>query len=135
MVKKSPKDWLYGYQQAMEFAISRQSQYQQVLMTDFYGQPYIYYLFYSRYPPRLYQLKANLLENNSRDVGKIEKIDNITFTSVNLSSVINSPDSVLAILSHDEILRQGIDQTPLFKQLIPLSPINSLSTFYAWEKP
>ncbi|HEX8923124.1 MAG TPA: glycosyltransferase family 39 protein, partial [Patescibacteria group bacterium] len=51
LLKKSPSDNLYGYGQAMNYFISNESHYSNLYFTDFYGQPYIFYLFYSQYPP------------------------------------------------------------------------------------
>jgi 4-amino-4-deoxy-L-arabinose transferase-like glycosyltransferase len=132
LLKKDPGQYLYGYQQVMEHVIKYQDNYQTINITNFYGQPYIYYLFYSKYPPKDYQPQSTLV-GNSLDTGTIEKIDNITFYGSDYVKAQNTPNS-LTIFSHDEILRQGIDKLPEFKdKFIPLSPINNLSTFYAYH--
>jgi 4-amino-4-deoxy-L-arabinose transferase-like glycosyltransferase len=127
MVKTNPMQFIYGQQQAAKYLIDNQANYQQIYFTNFYGQPYIYYLFYSRYPPAQYQSQANLIENEHGDAGTIQKIDNINFVST------PHPDSLpphsLAIYSHDELLRLNLDQ----KEFTPLSPINNISTFYAYH--
>jgi len=132
LVKKSPNENLYGYKQAMNYLITNQNSYQNIIFTNFYGQPYIYYLFYSKYSPSKYQSQAFLTENISGDTGQINQIDNIRFDSPNFNSIKETPNT-LAIFSYDEILRQGIDQTPDFSEFIPLSPINNISTFYAYQ--
>ena len=132
MVKKSPSDFLYGYKETMEFVNEYQNQFDHVYITDFYGQPYIFYLFYSKYNPSTYQSQAKLTENSSGDTGKIEQIDKIKFTSIQYQAIKNIPKT-LSIFSLDEIYRQGIDKTEDFKKFIPLSPINGMSTFYAYQ--
>jgi 4-amino-4-deoxy-L-arabinose transferase-like glycosyltransferase len=132
MVKKSPIDFLYGYKEATEFVIKNQSKYNEIVFTDYYGQPYIYYLFYSKYRPQDYQKQALLIENISGDTGKIEKIDNIRFRSNNFEYVLDHPKT-LGIFSYEEIVRQGLDKSKYFSKFIPLSPINNISTFYAFE--
>lgn len=132
MVKKSPNDFLYGYKEAMTYLIKNKDKFNQIEFTDFYGQPYIYYLFYSKYPPIKYQNQANLTENKSGDTGSVDKIDNIYFKSINYNGIKNE-SKVLAIFSYDEILRQGINNQPEFSNFIPLSPIGDHSTFYAYE--
>ncbi|RLC34911.1 hypothetical protein DRH14_01975, partial [Candidatus Shapirobacteria bacterium] len=122
MVLKSPSDWLYGYQQANQYLIKHRKEYRNIYMTDFYGQPYIYYLFYSQYPPQQYQQQANLIENSNQDTGKITKIDKIHFSVPNLNSIENKT-STLAIYSYDQILRQGINKSENFKKFIPISPL------------
>ena len=126
MVKINPSHWLYGYQEAMNYVINHQSG-KQVTFTDFYGQPYIYYLFYSQYPPQKYQPQAQLT-GSTIDTGKITQIDDIKFQVPSFSYQKTQPHQLL-ILSYDDALRQGID----LKTLTPLSPINNISTFYAYE--
>jgi len=126
MVKVKPDHWLYGYQPAMQFLIDHQSN-KTVTFTDFYGQPYIYYLFQSKYDPISYQKQSNLIVTGL-DTGKISQIDNIKFETPNFQSLKQKPNQ-LFILSYDDALRQGID----LKLLTPLSPINGHSSFYAYE--
>lgn len=132
MIKKSPNDFLYGYKEAINYTIDNQNKFDQISFTDFYGQPYIYYLFYSKYSPQKYQQQANLVENKSGDTGSIQQIDKIKFTSTNWQYIKNTPNT-LGIFSYDEILRQGIDKSSEFNKFIPLSPINNISTFYAYH--
>ena len=77
--------YLYGYKEALQLAdisnTDKWRSYDKVVMTDTYGQPYIYYLFYSQYDPAKYQQQAQL-EQNSVDVGSVKKIDNIDFRHI-----------------------------------------------------
>ncbi|MFA6185070.1 MAG: phospholipid carrier-dependent glycosyltransferase [Candidatus Shapirobacteria bacterium] len=132
MIKKSPDDFLYGYQQSMEYLVKNQNKFQNIIMSDYYGQAYIFYLFYSKYPPQSYQQQAKLIENLSGDTGKIEQIDNIKFTTPDYNSIKNQPNT-LAIFNYNEIYRQFIDKSNNFKDFLPLSPINNISTFYAYQ--
>ena len=76
------EDWLYGYKQAVDYIKDRTDEYDQVVFTQKYGQPYIYYLFYTQYNPRQYQAQAKLIENTQGDVGRVERIDNIDFHDI-----------------------------------------------------
>ncbi|MFA5750280.1 MAG: glycosyltransferase family 39 protein [Candidatus Shapirobacteria bacterium] len=131
MVIKSPIDFLYGYRQAMDYVIKNKDKFNQIYITDYYGQPYIFYLFYSSYPPQNYQNQAKL-DDASLDTGKVKIIDNIHFETAQYSFIKDHPGT-LGIFSQEEIYRQGIDQKPDFKNFIPLSPIGNISTFYAYE--
>ena len=133
MVQKSPYDFLYGYKQAISYVINSQSKYNQIIFSDFYGQPYIFYLFYSHYSPTNYQQKAHLTEA-FLDTGKVESIDNIKFSTPSFEFIKSNPGT-MGIFSQEEIYRQGIDQKSEFSQFIPLSPIGQISTFYAYENP
>jgi hypothetical protein len=128
---KSPQDYLYGYSEAAKNVVSHQSRYPRIIFTDFFGQPYIYYLFYSRYSPSRYQQNDHYT-SASLDTGKVDSLDNISFRGPTLAD-LSSEVPTLAIFSHDEILRQGIDKLPIFSQFIPLSPLDGYSTFYAYS--
>lgn len=133
MVQKNPIDYLYGYKQAVNYVIKNQNRFNHIYMTDYYQQPYIYYLFYSQYPPQKYQQQAKL-EDASLDTGKVKTIDNIQFETAQFSFIKDHPGT-LGIFSQEEIYRQGIDKKPEFSQFIPLSNISGISTFYAYENP
>lgn len=133
MIKKSPNDFLYGYKQAAQLVAKEKDNFNQIYFTDFYGQPYIYYLFYSKYSPVKYQSVANLKENTNGDTGTVINIENIYFESTDWVKVNNKPRT-LAIFSYDEILRQGLNNKLDFKtKFIPLSTIGDHSTFYAYQ--
>ncbi len=129
--KTNPSDYLYGYHQAIEYLNKFKQKYQNIYLTDFYGQPYIFYLFYSQYPPKKYQLQNNY-SSNSIDVNQIDQIDNIYFKTQQFN-----PDSTkdLIIYSKDEIWRQQLDKLEDFNDLFdPIGIINNQAQFYAYPK-
>jgi hypothetical protein len=128
MVKKSPFDFLYGNKEVAQFVINNQQNYDRIYYSDFYGQPYIFYLFYSQYSPKKYQAK-NHLSLSGPDIGHVEKIDNILFASPDFNFIRNQPQKILAIFSFDEVERQGIDK----KLLTPISTIGNITTYYAYS--
>ena len=132
LIKKSPDDFLYGYQQSMDYLINNQNKFKNIVMSDYYGQAYIYYLFYSKYSPTKYQQQAKLTESKSGDTGRVEQIDNIKFTTPDYNLIKTQPNT-LAIFNYNEIYRQSIDKSEEFKDFLPLSPINNISTFYAYQ--
>lgn len=128
MVKKSPFDFLYGNKEVAQYVIKNQDKYDQIYYSNFYGQPHIFYLFYSRYSPQKYQEK-NHLSLSGPDTGSVKQIDNIFFTSPDFNFVKNRPYKTLAIFSFDEVARQGIDK----KLLTPISTIGGITTYYAYS--
>lgn len=74
--------WQYGYKQVVEFIKDKTDDYDQVVFTQKYGQPYIYYLFYTQYDPWKYQAQAKLVESPEGDVGWVAKVDNIEFRDI-----------------------------------------------------
>ena len=133
MVVKSPYDFLYGYRQTMNYVIENQDKYDQIIISDYYGQPYIFYLFYSKYSPIKYQQQAKL-SDDSLDTGKITSLDKIKFETPSFEYVKNN-SKTLAIFAQEEIYRQNITQKTDYQNFIPLSPIGNISTFYAYENP
>lgn len=133
MVAKNPIDFLYGYKQAINYVIQNQNRYKDIYVTDYYGQPYIFYLFYSQYSPSKYQQQANL-EESSLDTGKVKTINNIRFETAQFNFIKDHPGT-MGIFSQEEIYRQGVDKNPEFSKFIPLSKTGNISTFYAYENP
>lgn len=74
------KYWLYGYKQVFN-KLPNTSLYNKVVISDAYGQPYIYYLFYIDFPSEKFQAQAKL-DQPTVDVGTIRKIDNIEFRHI-----------------------------------------------------
>jgi len=81
----------YGYKQAIDYIKSNPSH--KVVMTDVYGQPYIYYLFYTQYDPAKYQ-KMNAFIDQGLDVGRVEKLDNIEFHQFSLGDIKTQKDTI-----------------------------------------
>ncbi|MCX6791894.1 MAG: hypothetical protein NT149_02550 [Candidatus Gottesmanbacteria bacterium] len=48
------KYWQYGYKQAVEYAEAHSAEYKKIVVSTDLEQPYIFFLFYSRYDPRKY---------------------------------------------------------------------------------
>ena len=85
------KEYNYGYRQAME--VVNKYPDSRVIMTDVLGQPYIYYLFYSRYDPGKYQ-SANHFTEGGVDVGKVDRIGNVEFRQFGPQDVLSYKDTV-----------------------------------------
>lgn len=132
-IKKSPQDYLYGYEQAINYINQNKDKYKQVLLTNYYGQPYIFYLFFTKYSPKIYQQQAKLVENNTVDVGDVKQIDNIRFKPISLQEDVEGKPDILAIFSYSEVLEQILNEKKSLSKFIPLSPINNISTFYAYK--
>lgn len=57
-------EWQYGYKEAVSYVESVKDRYDNVVMTDRLGRPYMYVLFYSRFNPAYYQ---KIYKNESTD--------------------------------------------------------------------
>jgi len=136
MIKKSPNDFLYGYKQLISYVDNNKQNFQKIYITDYLNQPYIFYLFYSKYDPTKYQQHNSFVENDRGDVGMVKNIDNITFGVPNWNS-LQDKKNTLAIYSNQELILEEIYNKDTFnkKDFIPLTPINNISTFYAYISP
>lgn len=128
MIKLHPNQWLVGYKEASNLIVENKNNYEQVLMTDFYGQPYIYYLFYSKYPPHQYQRQADL-NSVGDDVGEVETIDNIRFHTVNWQTDFYR-ENTLSIISREEVSRRELVNKPVYQNLEVIGSQNSLFFVY-----
>lgn len=80
--KKNSAGWNYGMEEVASLIEEGKKKYEKVVVTQEYGQPYIFYLFYTKYPPEDYQPQAYLKEDPWGDVGLVENIDNIEFRNI-----------------------------------------------------
>jgi 4-amino-4-deoxy-L-arabinose transferase-like glycosyltransferase len=46
--------WQYGYREMIEYVKQNESKYRKVVVTTAYDQPYIYFLYYKKYDPRIW---------------------------------------------------------------------------------
>jgi hypothetical protein len=81
--KIASKNWLYGHKQAVNKISQKYDQIDQVVFTTAYNEPYIFTLFYTKYPPQNYQPQAKLeLVRGSLDVGEVPGYDKFQFRSI-----------------------------------------------------
>ncbi len=132
LVKLNPKQWLYGHQQAVNYINDKKGNFKEIKMTDFYGQPHIFYLFYSKYPPVKFQNQAFFEESNQVDVGRVRQIDKISFEPINWGEDSKNKD-LLLIISEDEMFRNELEGKPVFNNLEAIGTIGGKTMFYGYE--
>ena len=88
--------WNRGFSEVIPYIESQKDNYQHIYLTNKYDQPYILYLFYSKYDPKKIQSQIKLTPPDQFGFSTVETIDNITF---NIPSEI--PDHSLIIDSSD----------------------------------
>lgn len=81
----------YGYKETVQLIKDNPSS--KVLFTDVYGQPYIYYLFYTKYDPTTYQDENNFI-SGGLDVGRVERVGNVRFQQFGLSELSLEKDTL-----------------------------------------
>jgi len=79
MEKRYPYAWNHGFSQTIPFVESQKNNYQNIFFTNIYDQPYILYLFFSKYPPQKLQPQIKLTPPDQYGFSTVTQIDNITF--------------------------------------------------------
>lgn len=52
---KSSSDWADGYKQLTTYVFENENKYDKILISGHYWQPYVYFLFYKKYDPSMFQ--------------------------------------------------------------------------------
>ena len=86
--KENSKEWQFGYKQLVEKISKFQGSYgtyAEIIIQQGYDQPYIFFLFYSKYDPGKYQKlsREEFVPSEYGDVGLVARLDNITFRHIN----------------------------------------------------
>lgn len=56
--KKTSGEWADGYKQLTSYVFQNENKYDKIIISGHYWQPYIYFLFYKKYDPELFQQKG-----------------------------------------------------------------------------
>ena len=84
------EEFLYGYQPAIEQIQTMEAK--NTVITDVYGQPYIFYLFYTKYDPAEYQ-KQNAYIDQGIDVGRVPTVGSTEFRQFIDVNILAEPDT------------------------------------------
>lgn len=71
--------WQYGYKQAIQYVLDNSENYPAVYFTKRYGEPHIFYLFFSRYDPKMYQGNPTLVRYEKSNWRWVDRLDKISF--------------------------------------------------------
>lgn len=77
--KQYSQAWQYGYKQAISEVKGRYDKYPKIFFTKYYGEPHIFYLFFSKYDPALYQNNETLLRDSHTNWRWVDRLDKIYF--------------------------------------------------------
>lgn len=127
--KEYSKYWLYGYKQVFEKLPTKK--YDKIIISDTYGQPYIYYLFYTKYSPVKFQKQAKLDQPNV-DVGTVRQIDNIEFRQIYWPAD-RGLQNTLFIGSEEQLPEKDILPFKEYKVLTEIKFLNNENAFKVVE--
>ena len=71
--KLKARDWSDGYQEMVKYVDSIKDRYSQIAITSYFGKPYIFLLFYSKFDPQTYHtLQKEGKADPAKFIGKFE---------------------------------------------------------------
>ena len=81
--KEFSSEWQYGYRETIKFIAENSSSYDKVHITNALGRPYIYFLFYTKYPPEKFREDSTVYEDAAgfthvSSIGKYMFEDNLS---------------------------------------------------------
>ncbi|MCL5783744.1 MAG: glycosyltransferase family 39 protein [Patescibacteria group bacterium] len=100
--KEYALEWEYGFSQVVPYVIKNENKYQKIVVTNRYDQPYILFLFYSRYDPLRYQQIAQPTIVDNFGFSTIASFDKFEFRKISPEEVLSSKDT-LFVGTADEI--------------------------------
>ena len=71
--------WQCGYKELADYVKQNYNNYDKFVITEKYGQPYIFILFYIQYDPAKYQKQAKISAPDQYGFGQIDKFDKYEF--------------------------------------------------------
>lgn len=90
------RSWQCGYKELVSYAAKNYNNFDRFYITKKNGQPYIFFLFYLKYPPYLYQQTAKLTPPDEYGFGQVTGFDKFVFDlpneEIKNSSAIGFPD-------------------------------------------
>lgn len=101
-------EWQYGFSKLVPKVFSQKDQYEKVIVTTRYDQPYILFLFYSKYDPQKFQQTARSTPPDKFGFSTIGSFDKFEFRTIDPDEV-NKTSYRLYIGSKDEIKTEKLD--------------------------
>jgi 4-amino-4-deoxy-L-arabinose transferase-like glycosyltransferase len=94
--RESSREWQYGYKEAIQYATSHESEFDEIRMTTELGRPYIYVLFYTKIDPREFRQTA-VVQRDAFGFVKVPRVGKYIFGGDDISSVPTDAKRVLVI--------------------------------------
>lgn len=92
-------EWQYGYEQAIKSVMEKEASYNKVLITNAYGRPYIYLLFYSQITPEEYK-DVGVAEKDQFGLYNVNKIGKFEFVD---SAPSNEAGKTLIVMPKEKV--------------------------------
>lgn len=103
--KRYPYAWEYGFDQLVPYLENQKQNYNQIYVTNKYDQPYILFLFFSKYPPSKIQQEIKLTTPDQYGFSTVLNFDKYNFQKIDWNAI---PSGSLVVVS-DESVPSGLE--------------------------
>lgn len=100
--KTYPVAWEYGFKNLVDFIKPLEKDYDKILVTDKYDQPYILFLFYLKYPPEKFQKEVVLTPRDKYGFSTVRDFGKYHFESIDWST-LKDEHNTLVVGTEEEI--------------------------------
>ncbi len=107
MSKEYPFSSQYGLKELTQYLLSNDKNYQKILITDRYDQPYIMLLFYMKYSPEKFQSEHSLTGKDSYGFSTVNHFDKYYFTRIVYDQAIPDNPNSLIVGTPEEITKEA----------------------------
>lgn len=98
--KRYPFAWQYKFNEVVPFLESQKNEFKNIYITNKYDQPYILFLFFSRYPPTQIQSQIKLTVPDQYGFSTVTQYDNYHFGKIDWENI--SSNSLVVV--SDEVI-------------------------------
>lgn len=103
MAKEYPFSSQYGVKELVTYLSNNQKKYKDIVITDRYDQPYILYLFYTKYDPSKFQSEHRLTDLDGFGFSTVRDFNNLHFYSIKFGEMRTTYPNSLIIGTPEEI--------------------------------
>jgi hypothetical protein len=92
-----PYAWQYGFDQIADYVQSHQDEYDQVVITDRYDQPYILMAFYMKYQPTRMQQELKMEPRDKFGFSTARQVGKLFYRSIDFNKEIQQKNSLIIV--------------------------------------
>jgi fumarate reductase subunit D len=118
--KQIPIAFQPGFSELVPFIFGKKDNYQKVIVTDRYDQPYILFLFYSKYNPNEFALQAKLESRDQFGFSTVRAFDKFEFRKVNWEADSKLKNTIVVAAPEEVPKNVKIDKTIYFPNQKPV---------------
>jgi 4-amino-4-deoxy-L-arabinose transferase-like glycosyltransferase len=103
MSREYPFSSQYGVKELVKYVEDQKDDFDNIIVTDRYDQPYILFLFYTKYPPEKFQKDHELTPRDEYGFSTVRSFDIFRFQSINFDTIRTEYPNSLVVGTSEEI--------------------------------